>query len=235
MNSVLATAALLALFPATAAEGASVEEAIAAKIPGVEASGVRPTAVPGLYEVTVGAQVVYISADARYMLRGELVDMMNGQNLTEQRLGELRLAALKGLDEKRMVIFPASRQKHVITIVTDIDCGYCRRLHREIHEYNDRGISVRYMFMPLAGPGSDSWLKAEAVWCSPDRNDALTRAKLGEEVKSTRPCVNTPVADHYRAAQELGVRGTPAIILADGELIGGYVPAERLAAWLDER
>jgi thiol:disulfide interchange protein DsbC len=235
MSSLLASAALLALFPAAVAEGASVEEAIAAKIPGVEAKDIRPTAVPGLYEVAVGAQVVYISADARYMLRGELVDMMNGQNLTEQRLGELRLAALKGLDEKRMVIFPASQQKHVVTVVTDIDCGYCRRLHREIHQYNDLGITVRYMFMPLAGRGSDSWAKAEAVWCSPDRNDAMTRAKLGEEIKMPRPCVNTPVADHHRAAQELGVRGTPAIITADGELIGGYVPAERLSGWLDER
>lgn len=234
MSPLLASVALLALFPA-AAEGASVEETIAARIPGVEAKDVRATPVAGLYEVAVGAQVVYISADGRFMVRGELLDMMNGNSLTEAREGELRLAVLKALDPKRMVLFPASQQKHVVTVLTDIDCGYCRRLHREIHEYNDRGISVRYMFMPLAGPGSDSWRKADAVWCSPNRNDALTRAKLGETIELSGACQNSPVAEHYRLAQDLGMRGTPAIIMEDGEVARGYVPADQLAAWLDER
>lgn len=235
MSPVLASAALLALFPPAAAAGASAEDTIAARIPGVEAKDVRATPVAGLYEVSVGAQVVYISADGRYMVRGEMLDMMSGSNLTEAREGELRLAVLKALDPRRMVVFPASQQRHVVTVLTDIDCGYCRRLHREIHEYNDRGISVRYMFMPLAGPGSDSWRKAEAVWCSPNRNDALTRAKLGETIELSGPCPNSPVAEHYRLAQDLGMRGTPAIIMEDGEVARGYVPADQLAAWLDER
>lgn len=235
MSPFLVSVALVALYPAAATPGASVEESLAARLPGVEAKHIRPTDIPGLWEVAVGAQVVYLSEDGRYMLRGELMDMMSGRNVTEDRQGELRLALVKGLDAARMVVFPAKDPKHTITVLTDIDCGYCRRLHREIDEYNERGVSVRYLFFPLAGPGSPSWAKAEAVWCSPDRNDAMTRAKLGEEVTATQPCVDTPVAEHYETATDLGVRGTPAIMTEQGEMLRGYVTAEQLIAWLDEK
>jgi thiol:disulfide interchange protein DsbC len=238
MSSLFAAAALVAMYPAAAAADASVEESLAAKVPGVEPEHISATPVPGLWEVAVGAQVVYLSEDGRYLVRGELIDLMNGQNLTEERQSALqaeianRLSAT--LDESRMVVFSPEKPRHTITVFTDIDCGYCRKLHREIDDYTSRGIKVRYLFYPLAGPGSPSWAKADAVWCSPDRNDAMTRAKLGEEIKAPA-CENTPVADHFRIGGELGVRGTPMIMLADGEILRGYVPAEQLAGWLDER
>jgi len=238
MSSMFAAAALVAMFPAASAAGASVEETLAAKVPGVEPEHISATPVPGLWEVAVGAQVVYLSEDGRYLVRGELIDLMNGQNLTEERQSALqaeianRLSAT--LDESRMVVFSPGKPRHTITVFTDIDCGYCRKLHGEIDEYTSRGIKVRYLFYPLAGPGSPSWAKADAVWCSPDRNDAMTRAKLGETIKAP-PCENTPVAEHFRIGGELGVRGTPMIMLEDGEILRGYVPAEQLVAWLDER
>jgi thiol:disulfide interchange protein DsbC len=235
MSPFLISAALMALYPAAATTDASVEESLAAKFPGVEAEHVRPSQLPGLWEVAIGPQVVYFTADGRYMVRGELVDMMTGQNLTEARQSELRLSMVNDLDPARMIVFAAEKSRHTITVLTDIDCGYCRRLHREIGEYNARGISVQYMFMPLAGPGSPSWAKADAVWCSKDRKDALTRAKLGDDVKASGACVNSPVAEHYALAGELGVTGTPAILTDTGELLRGYVQPEQLATWLDQQ
>lgn len=239
MSPLLATAALVALFPAAASADASVEEALAAKVPGVEAENIKATPVPGLWEVAVGAQVVYLSEDGRYMVRGELIDLMTGQNMTGERQNELQSALAnrlsKEFDESTMVVFSPDKPRHTITVFTDIDCGYCRKLHREIEDYNKRGIKVRYMFYPLAGPGSDSWAKADAVWCSPDRNKAMTRAKLGEEVKATQPCQDTPAAKHYELGGQLGVRGTPTILTEDGEILRGYVPADQLQAYLDEQ
>lgn len=237
MSPLLASAALVALFPATAAADASVEEALAAKVPGVEAEDIRATPVPGLWEVAVGAQVVYLSEDGRYMVRGELIDLMTGQNMTGERQNELQSALAsrvsREFDESTMVVFSPVSPSHTITVFTDVDCGYCRKLHREIDEYTKRGIKVRYMFYPLAGPGSESWAKADAVWCSPDRNEAMTRAKLGESVKATQPCEATPAARHYELGTQLGIRGTPTILTDGGEILRGYLPADQLKSYLD--
>jgi thiol:disulfide interchange protein DsbC len=235
MTSLFASVALIALFPPAGATGESVPETLAARIPGVEAEHVQPTPVPGLWEVTVGTQVVYISEDGRYMVRGELIDLKSGESLTENRSAQLRVAEVRNLDEARMVIFSPDEPKHTVTVFTDIDCGYCRRLHREIQAYNRLGIRVRYLFYPLAGPGSKSWAKAEAVWCSTDRHAALTRAKAGEDVTANQPCEDTPVAEHYRIGEEFGVRGTPAMLTEDGVLLPGYLPPDQLAAWLADR
>ena len=239
MTPLFAATALLALYPATAAAdtSTSVEESLAAKVPGIEAENIRATPVPGLWEVTVGAQVIYLSEDGRYMVRGEVIDLMTGENMTAQRQSELQAELAnrfaKDLDESRMVVFSPKDPRHTVTVFTDIDCGFCRKLHGEIDEYNKRGIKVRYLFYPLAGPGSESWLKADAVWCSPDRNNAMTRAKLGEKIKASGPCENTPAAEHYELGAQLGVRGTPMMLTEDGEMLRGYVPPDQLADYLD--
>ena len=193
---------------------------------------VRPTTVPGLYEVVLDGQVFYLSEDGRFAILGSLIDLRSSTDLTEVRRSELRLDAIQKIGDENMVIFaPPGPAKHTITVFTDIDCGYCRKLHREIEAYNDSGIEVRYMMFPRAGIGSDSYDKAVSVWCSKDRKDALTRAKQGENIAS-RSCPN-PVKDHYELGQVLGVRGTPSIILENGEMLAGYVPASRLAEMLD--
>jgi thiol:disulfide interchange protein DsbC len=130
-----------------------------------------------------------------------------------------------------MVVFGPEDAAHTITVFTDIDCTYCRKLHREIDQINARNIRVRYVFYPRFGPGSESWAKADAVWCSKDRQSALTRAKSGEDI--TADNCPTPVAEHYALGNKIGVRGTPAILMEDGELLPGYVPAAELAAYLD--
>lgn len=241
MSSLLATAALVALLPASATAGMSTQEALAAKLPGIEAEQIQATPIPGIWEVAVGRQVVYVSEDGRYLLRGEIFDLMENRSLTDDRIAELDVgmaarfasAVANDLDESRMIVFAPENPKHTVTVFTDVDCGYCRKLHSEIDQYNKLGIAVRYVFMPLAGPGSASWAKADAVWCSPDRKDALTRAKRGEEVKSTGACKSTPVAEHYRLGRELGIQGTPGMVTDEGRFFPGYLPADRLAAALE--
>lgn len=236
MSSMLAAVALAALFPSAAAADAAIEEKLAAMFPGVEPENISATPIAGLWEVAVDGQIVYLSEEGRYMVRGEIIDMMADRNLTEERRNawtEQQLARVsERMDESRMVVFPPEGEtRHTVTVLTDIDCTYCRRLHRELAAYHAQGIKVRYMFYPLGGEGSPGWTKAESVWCSPDRNDAMTRAKLGEDIKA-RSCEGSPVAEHYAIGRELGINGTPAILTSKG-VARGYVPADRLAAWLD--
>ena len=199
---------------------------------GVTPDSVNATAVPGLYEVTIGSQILYLSEDGRFAISGDVIDLNTRDNLTENRRGQLRVAAINDVGEENMVIFePSAAAKHTVTIFTDIDCGYCRKLHREIASYNQQGIKVRYLMFPRAGIGSESYDKAVTVWCSTDRKEALTRSKMGE-VLAAQSCAN-PVKNHYELGQMLGVRGTPSIILENGEMVPGYVPASQLAQMLE--
>lgn len=239
-KTLLAGALLLAALPFAQAEGPAADPAIA-KIQAAltpllgETVPTKITASPvtGLYEVQLGMQVIYVSADGRYLLQGEVMDLGSRENITKPRENALKAEALSKVSEDQMVIFGDPSLKHTITVFTDIDCGYCRKLHSEIQAYNDAGIRVRYMFFPRAGLDSDSYRKAVSVWCSDKRNEALTRAKAGEEIEK-KDCAN-PVKEQLALGQDMGVNGTPAIVLEDGELLPGYVPAARLAAALDAK
>ena len=205
---------------------------IAEMLPGIEAKDVRESPLPGIYEVTLGAQVVYVSADRKYLLKGDIIDLATNESLTEARRDELRRTQLASLDETSMISFGPDDAAHTITVFTDIDCTYCRKLHQEVGQFNEQSIRVNYLFYPRHGPGSESWAKAEAVWCSADQQSAMTRAKRGEQIK-VEECGATPVAAHYELGNRVGVRGTPAILLDNGQLISGYVPANELATFLN--
>jgi thiol:disulfide interchange protein DsbC len=237
MNRILfATAGLavglLATTAAAVAEDEDPRAAIAEMLPGIQADDVRETPLPDIYEVTLGAQIVYVSADRRYLLKGDIIDLSTNESLTEARRDELRREQLASIDESSTVTFGPDDADYTINVFTDIDCTFCRKLHREIDQYADNSIRVRYLFYPRHGPGSESWKKADEVWCSEDRRTALTRAKSGEEL-DVEACGVTPVASHYELGNRLGVRGTPAILLEDGQLISGYVPAKELAKYLN--
>jgi thiol:disulfide interchange protein DsbC len=205
---------------------------VAAHIPGVRPEELRATAVPGIYELTRGADIVYVTADGKYAFTGDLVELPSNNNLTEQHRRELRTKALDAFPESEMLIFAPKDPKYTVTVFTDVDCPYCRKLHSQIGVYNGLGIRVRYVLYPRTGPNTAAWIKAEQVWCSADRNAALTRAKLGEELK-TKPCTNNPVARSYALGQDFALEGTPAIVLPNGEMLPGYVPPEVLAAHLN--
>jgi len=195
---------------------------------------VKPTEIPGLYEVMLKSKIVYLSQDGRFVIQGDLIDLKDRTNLTEARLDTLRSKALAAISEDQMVVFaPTEPVKHTITVFTDIDCGYCRKFHQEMADYNRNGIKVRYLMYPRAGIGSDSYDKAVSVWCSPDRRNAITRAKNGETIEQ-KSCPNQ-VKEQYELGQSLGIRGTPTIVLENGQLIPGYVPAARLATMLDNK
>ncbi|MFN2308894.1 MAG: thioredoxin fold domain-containing protein [Gammaproteobacteria bacterium] len=208
-----------------------IRQALSALIPDAQPDQIRPAPVAGLLEVTYGPQLFYVSDDGRYLVQGHVFDVRTQADLTEARQGELRTAAVAGLGADKMVIFAAAKPKHTITVFTDIDCGYCRKLHAEIQEANALGITVRYLFYPRSGPNTESYFKAESVWCSKDRQQAMTDAKAGKELP--RKTCDNPIDAHLRLVRDFGLQGTPAILLEDGRLIPGYVPAKQLLAMLE--
>jgi len=227
---ILALAALPLLAGADARIKARLGKVLS---PGYEIGPIKETPIKGLFEVVVGADVIYVSGDGEYMIDGRLIDLANQKDLTEPRRAMIRKQAIDKVGEDRMVIFAPDKYKHTITVFTDIDCGYCRKLHRQIADYGAEGIRVRYLFFPRAGVNSDSFRKSVSVWCADDRRQALTDAKAGKSLE-TRSCKN-PVKDHLELGKQLGVSGTPAIVLESGDLVPGYVPAKRLAAMLNAK
>ena len=205
---------------------AKLKEALAKYMPTVTADKITKSPVDGMYEVTVGSQVVYLSADARYMLQGDLYDLITKENISENAKSDIRLAAINKLGEDKMIVYKPETVKNTITVVTDIDCPYCRRLHDEIPGYMERNVEVRYIFMPLKGDADMK--KTVSVWCSENQQLALDKAKSGGKVEA-KDCDN-PIKEHMAVARELGVRGTPAILLEDGQLLPGYVPVAKLVA-----
>jgi len=200
---------------------------------GARPDELRATPISGIYELTRGSDIAYITADGKYAFTGELIELSGNNNLTEQHKRELRAKAVAAFPESEMLIFAPRDPKYTVTVFTDVDCPYCRKLHSQIAEYNRLGVRVRYLLYPRTGPNTTSWTKAEQVWCSADRNDALTRAKLGQELKA-KPCANNPVARSYALGRDLALEGTPAIIMADGEMLPGYVSPEVLVGHLKE-
>jgi thiol:disulfide interchange protein DsbC len=209
-----------------------IEKSVTDALQGVKPDSIKPSPVRGLFEVTVGPKLFYVSEDGAFLIQGHIVDVKAREDLTEPRQAAARVAALNKLGTDNMIVFKPKTTKHLIYVFTDIDCGYCRKLHSEIDQYLNAGIEVRYLFFPRAGEGSDSWQKAESVWCSKDRNAAMTKAKKGEDLKA-QPCKN-PVAEQYKLGLDLGANGTPMIITEKGSELPGYVPAAQLSKMLDE-
>lgn len=209
-----------------------LREQLNALVPELEPSSIEPTPIDGLYEVRYGAEVLYVSEEGRYLLRGSLVDLQERQDLTEMARAKARLNMLSQVNERQMIVFSPKNPKHTITVFTDIDCAYCRKLHSEIDRYLARGIKVRYLAFPRTGVDSPSFDKAVDVWCAPNRNVALTKAKKGQPV-ADQSC-NNSVEEQMELGHLLGVSGTPAIVLESGEMIPGYQPAKSLSEMLDK-
>ena len=216
---------------APAAETADPRAALLKLLPaGSKIEDLHPSPVAGMYEFVQGADVSYLTADGKYFLDGNLYDMGSRQNLTEDRRTQARVAMIGAVPETDMVIFAPKNPQYTITVFTDVDCAYCRKLHSEIAELNRLGVRVRYMFFPRTGPNTESWKKAEVVWCSVNRNEALTRAKAGAQLDMnlSKGCDASPVARDYAVGQSIGVRGTPAIVTERGDYIAGYLPPREL-------
>ena len=231
---ILALSLMTGLAGLALADEQAIRDRLQRILPDTAPDTIRKAPVPGLYEVDYGPRVFYVTEDGRYLLQGSLLDLDTMRDLTALRKQALVRKAMAALKDADTILFPARDEKYRVTVFTDIDCGYCRKLHSQIGGYNALGISIRYAFFPRAGRGSDSWKKAVAVWCSKDRRKALTEAKQGRPPASKGTCPN-PVERHMRLVEALGLRGTPAIVLPDGDLLPGYVPPARLLTLLEQR
>jgi thiol:disulfide interchange protein DsbC len=209
---------------------AELKQALNKRLPQFEVTYIDSTPIEGIYQVIIGGQVIYMTRDARYMIDGNLVDLATKKNYSEDAMSVIRLSEIEKLGEDDMVVYTPETIRHTITVVTDIDCPYCRRLHSEMDQYMAGGVKVRYIFMPLKGQGD--YRTTVSVWCAKDKNEALDMAKAGADVEA-KDCDN-PIDDHLKVARNLGVRGTPAIILQDGSMLPGYVPASKLVSELDK-
>lgn len=198
---------------------------------------IQPSALPGLYEVTLGTEVVYISEDTQLVFYGNLIDRKNRIDLTrkakddaEKAFGTKRKAIMDKQDVAQTISFKAKNEKQVLAVFTDIDCPYCAKLHNEIPTLNEKGVTVNYYLFPRSGKGSPSYKKAVSAWCADDNLAALTKAKNREAIPA-KDCEN-PVDAQYKLGQEIGVTGTPALVTEDGTLIPGYMPANVLLSRL---
>lgn len=221
------------LTQAYAEETVDIKTKLETIMPGVTVDSVDVLNNTGLYEAVINGEIVYFTEDLRYVIQGDVISLETRQNITENKRVSLRKQALASLDEADMIVYEPEKTEHTLTVFTDIDCGYCRKLHQQMDDYNDLGIRVRYMAFPRAGVDSTSFDKAENVWCSDDRQQAMTDAKAGVTVE-TKTCVS-PVKAQYELGRKIGVKGTPALFLESGQMLPGYVPPKRLKKILDEQ
>ncbi len=215
-----------------AADFPEIRAAFSVLLKDKEPDHIAPTPIAGLYEVTLGMSVAYVTENGRYLIQGNIIDLEQKLNITEPRINELRAVAIEQVSEDNMVIFGGKELEYTVTVFTDIDCGFCRKLHSEIDGYNQAGIRVRYLFFPRAGIDSPSYHKAVSVWCAEDRNQAMTTAKKGEPLEE-KDCDN-PVKEHMLLGEMMGVTGTPALVLKDGKILPGYLSPDQLLKYLEK-
>lgn len=219
-------------FAAGSAE-AKVRDVLKQLNPRIQVDSIEASPIPGFRQVVAGGQVVYVSEDGKYLLQGELMDVTARKNLSDAALTKVRAAVLKTLPVSDRIVFaPAGTPRHKVVVLTDIECGYCRKFHNEIAAVNKLGIEVEYLAFPRAGLGSSDYRKMVSVWCASDRKQALTDAKNGGAIPN-RSC-KTPVDMQYHAGLRMGLEGTPMMLTTDGEFLGGYLPPEALLQRLEQ-
>lgn len=236
----LALAALLALPPLAHAAGdaggtdaAELRARLAEKHPDFPVDTVRATPVDGVYEVVSGNDVMYMTPDARYLFRGALVDLVHRRNLTAERESALVHRRVDRLDPESMVVFEPKQgpAEHTMTVFTDTTCPYCRQLHQDLMRMIERyPVRVRYLMFPRNGLESAGAEQLRDVWCADDPRAALTRAKSGGTVAAHDPGCDTPIRAHFEAGREIGVDGTPYVLIEDGPVFSGYRPERELLA-----
>jgi len=218
---------------AVAAEDAdkAVRDAVKKVLPNAKINVIERSKLEGFYQVVADGQVLYFSSDGKYLIHGSVFDIESRQDLGEKSLAMLRKSTMAKIPLDKQIVFAPKNPKYQVTVFTDVDCPYCREFHKQIAEYNKRGIAVNYVLFPLAmHKGADK--KAQAVWCSTDRNVAYTDAMNGKD-PGDKTCTN-PVSELTEIGKSMGVEGTPAVFTADGEHVGGYMAPDQLVQRLDQ-
>jgi thiol:disulfide interchange protein DsbC len=240
VNVIAAVGVIFSLaLPAVAAVPAAVNDLIVAQLKSARADldykVVAESHLAGFYEVQVqGGPLLYVSADGKHFFDGNLYMVEPGQfvSIRDIRLSQERKTIFASRTTEDMIIFkPHGATKAIMNVFTDVDCGYCRKLHQEVPQLNALGIEVRYLAYPRAGIPSESYNKIATAWCAKDQQETLTRIKNREAV-AVKVCTDNPVAEHFALGQRIGVTGTPAIVLMDGTLVPGYQSAASFAEML---
>lgn len=216
---------------------ASINAGLQKGKPGIVVTAVEESPITGLYKATIGdGPHVYVTRDGQYFISGDVFHVTAGNivNMTEKARDGDRAKAVASIDKEDMIIFAPDKAKvkKVLYVFTDVDCGYCQLLHSKMAEYNNLGIEVRYLAYPRAGIGSKSADKLVSAWCADDPKAALTKLKERQSIPD-KTCAESPVADQYNLGRTIGLTGTPALILEDGELISGYLEPAKLAQALN--
>jgi thiol:disulfide interchange protein DsbC len=205
---------------------------------GLEIEGVKPSAMPGLVELITNQGLFYASADGKFFIQGKLYGLgAKVTNYSEESLAQVRIEGMDKFSEA-MIVYPAKNEKHVVTVFTDITCGYCRKMHEQMDDYNDKGITVRYLAYPRSGVKdrsgqySQGFKDLRSIWCHEDPQSALTKAKMGSNV-AQRIC-DKPIEDEFDFGRQVGVSGTPAVILENGMMLPGYQAPEALITILEQ-
>ncbi len=211
---------------------AQVRAKVSAAIDFIDPQDINSSPVEGWYTIQKGSFLAYVSADGRHLIQGDLFDLETRVNLSERSRTDARRELVGSLEDKDAIMFSPAEVKHSVTVFTDIDCTYCRKLHAQIDEYLSLGIAVRYVLYPRNGPASRAWSTSEDVLCASDRGRALTAAKLDQKFETSK-CDTSMLTRHFTLGQDIGLNGTPAIVLEDGTLIGGYLPPATLNTRLE--
>lgn len=198
------------------------------QFPDLAINDVKPSPVDGLYQVLAGANVLYVTGDARYALSGDMIDLQDAQNnLTEDLRKQARVNGLKALGQENMIIFSPKNPKYTVTVFTDVDCGYCRKMQSEMSKINELGIAIRYLAFPRSGPDSPTFNKMVSVWCAKDKKHAMTIAQSDKQV-TPNLCSDSDVMKEFQFGLQIGVSGTPTLIFEDGTMVPGYLPPDKL-------
>lgn len=249
-TTLLLVTALLIGQPLLAADAdmTQVNKLLKTLMPKAQPDSLGPSAMPGLYEAVYGTQIIYISADGKHMIEGDIysVGKKNGRpviaNLTERKREVGRVKAVANIDKASLIIFSPEKgkTKHVITTFTDIDCGYCRKFHGQMAQYNKLGIEIRYAAFPRSGLETPSYFKAQAVWCAVDRNKAMNIAKAGAKLEQLQQLQQVEdqackkiIKKHMAVAREVGVSGTPTLVLENGKVLPGFVAPDKIIKILE--
>ncbi len=232
---ILGTIAMQAAAEVDPAIAKAITDRLSDPAQGLEVDSVDSSEIPGLYRVQLRqGPMVYSTEDGSYFILGDLFSVGPGGfvNLAEQQRSANRLVALSEVAESDHIIFAAEGEpKASITVFTDVSCFYCQKLHKEVPELNRRGVEVRYLAYPRQGIGSPGFRQLASAWCADDRQTTLTRLKNREELPEN-VCPGNPIAEQFELGQQLGVRGTPAIVTSAGEMLPGYRSADDLIGLL---
>ncbi|MCC1495441.1 DsbC family protein [Alcanivorax sp. 1008] len=200
--------------------------------PGMPVAAVEPSIVPGMFMIQVQGDWLHVTADGRFVFAGEVFELRDNEgavSLIEERQKAVRVPALQALDPAQMITFPAKQQQAEIYVFTDVSCGYCRQLHRQVADYNSLGITIHYLAFPRGGMASAAGRVMDDIWCSENRQLAMTEAKLEKPLSQTPQACDSPVASQYELGEQFGVRGTPAVFTTEGDQLGGYLAPSRMA------